>query len=330
MEKKNVLVSIIVPIYNVAIYLDRCIVSILNQDYRNIEVILVDDGATDNSPAICDGWAHKDNRVRVLHKKNGGLSDARNAGIRESLGDYIAFVDGDDFIEPDMISYLLSESSSKSITACRYTTNEVIEKEVQDSDNLSKQIFDGDGAIDFNLQDEIKKLSQGKRLLYGSFVWNKLFPRSFFEKVLFPLNRNFEDVSVIFQLYHQADQVVFLPKKKYHYIERPSSIINQKNIVRDDYITALKSQRYQLEEFQLFSSLQKKYFLVYIYVCQQMIQEIRLCHNEAMYQKDYTNYCNEIKKTIKQNKLVPPIKFFFKEFLLEHLPIAYRWIHNYK
>ena len=96
MEK---LISIIVPIYNVGQYLDQCVQSLSSQTYQNLEILLIDDGATDNSPEICDRWAEKDARIRVIHKANGGLSDARNVGIRESKGDYVTLIDGDDWLD---------------------------------------------------------------------------------------------------------------------------------------------------------------------------------------------------------------------------------------
>ena len=103
----NGLVTVIVPVYNVECYLDKCISSIVQQSYNNLEIIVVDDGSTDGSPAICDGWAARERRIRVIHKENGGLSDARNAGLAVATGEYISFVDSDDWIKPQFIETLL-------------------------------------------------------------------------------------------------------------------------------------------------------------------------------------------------------------------------------
>ena len=100
------LISVIVPVYKVEPYLNKCIESIVNQTYKNLEIILVDDGSPDNCPAICDSWAEKDSRIKVIHKENGGLSDARNAGMVHATGEYIAFVDSDDYIDPEMYQSL--------------------------------------------------------------------------------------------------------------------------------------------------------------------------------------------------------------------------------
>lgn len=108
MEKNEVLVSIIVPVYNVEKYLEKCIESIINQTYSNLEIVLSDDGSTDNSPSICDEYALKDSRIRVIHKSNGGLSDARNAALDIISGKYITFIDSDDYIEKEAIEILVN------------------------------------------------------------------------------------------------------------------------------------------------------------------------------------------------------------------------------
>lgn len=126
MEQKP-LISVIVPIYRVERYLSKCVESILNQTYRHLEIILVDDGSPDGSGAICDEFAEKDSRIRVIHKENGGLSDARNAGIQVAGGEYLAFVDGDDWIEPDMYEAMLGlteKYGAKLVCAGRYDEND--------------------------------------------------------------------------------------------------------------------------------------------------------------------------------------------------------------
>ena len=103
------LISVIIPVYNVEKFIDRCINSLINQTYKNLEIILVDDGSPDNCPGLCDDWAKKDNRIKVVHKQNGGLSDARNAGLERSTGDYIMFVDSDDFVDETICEVLLND-----------------------------------------------------------------------------------------------------------------------------------------------------------------------------------------------------------------------------
>ena len=115
------LVTVVIPIYNVEKYLDRCINSIVNQTYKNREIILVDDGSPDNCPKICDAWAKKDDRIVVIHKENGGVSSAHNKGLDVATGDYITFVDSDDFIEDDMLSSLFNAIGDAQMAMCGFT-----------------------------------------------------------------------------------------------------------------------------------------------------------------------------------------------------------------
>ena len=114
------LISVIIPIYNVEAYLDECIASVIAQTYSNLEIILVDDGSPDNCPQMCDEWAAKDSRIRVIHKENGGLSDARNAGIDIATGEYIAFVDSDDWIVPEMYEKMLAALKTENAATCAW------------------------------------------------------------------------------------------------------------------------------------------------------------------------------------------------------------------
>lgn len=330
MNELNDLVSIIVPVYNISAYLPRCISSILKQDYSNIEVILVDDGSTDTSPEICDSWEKKDNRIKVIHKKNGGLSDARNAGIKRASGVYLVFVDGDDFIESDMISYLKKYSSQQSISVCRYTNNESYIEKINGNLNAIPQCLSYKEAVKFYFQDESYKFLYNRQLIYGSFMWNKLFPRIFFKNISFPVGSNYEDIAIILRLYSQADQVIFLSQKKYHYIEREDSIINKKNVVRKDYLIALDKQRKQLQEFGLYDDVKKEYITIYTYVLLQMMQEIRLCRNEDQYKNEFHQYCDAIRDIIKNKSISLPAKFYIKKYIIEYYPGIYRWIHYHK
>ena len=126
------LISVIVPVYNTEKYIEKCVMSILNQTYKNLEIILIDDGSTDNSPQICDSLAEKDNRITVIHQPNGGVSSARNIGLDNTHGDYITFVDSDDYIEPNMIEFLSENIGDTNIAMCGYTS-------VEENGNLSPQ-----------------------------------------------------------------------------------------------------------------------------------------------------------------------------------------------
>ncbi len=116
------LISVIVPVYNTEKYIEKCVMSILNQTYKNLEIILIDDGSTDNSPQICDSLAEKDNRITVIHQPNGGVSSARNIGLDNTHGDYITFVNSDDYIAPNMIEFLSENIGDTNIAMCGYTS----------------------------------------------------------------------------------------------------------------------------------------------------------------------------------------------------------------
>lgn len=324
--KNEDMISILVPVYNVEKYIRRCILSICNQSYRNLEIILVDDGATDKSGAICDELAKQDNRIRVIHQPNGGLSQARNAGLRAANGEYIGFVDGDDFVEPDMFSYLYEHSNPDSIVACRYTHQ--LEPCMDQTDTPMREM-DAASAIEFYFSDEVHKLTTGE-LQYGSFVWNKLFPRKFFQDIRFPVGKNYEDIAVFLKLYHQAQSVIFLPGRKYHYVEREDSIVAVKNIVRDDYILALQEQKKQLQDFGLYERVKDSFERVYVYVCLQMMQEIALCSDKSAYEQDKRDYHRTIQENVRKYQLSMPMKFKIKHFLIWRIPWLYCWIHYHK
>lgn len=209
------LISVIVPVYKVEKYLDECVSSILSQTYNNIEVILVDDGSPDNCPAMCDEWAKRDSRVRVIHKSNGGLSDARNAGIDASTGKYLMFIDSDDYIKSEMIevmhSQLLEEDAD--ICACNlYAYNEdggkivgSLKRTVGDSETILKMIYD--------------------QTAYSVAACGKLYRRKMFDTVRFPVGKLYEDTFTTYRLTDKAKRIVKIPDALYCYRIRPESIM---------------------------------------------------------------------------------------------------------
>lgn len=224
----NELISIIVPVYNMEKYLERCVNSILAQTYDKIEIILVDDGSTDDSAQMCDEYAQKDTRIKVVHKKNGGLSDARNAGLDVASGGFIGYVDSDDWIEPDMYERMHTAcvSNNAQIAVCRY----MCENEGADTDK-------GQEKNESDESDEIVKLSRDellriyicghdKYVIYNS-VWSKLFRRDIVEGVLFPKGRNSEDIMYTTRAFCGIDKAVYIDRSLYHYVlNRKDSIMN--------------------------------------------------------------------------------------------------------
>lgn len=218
MEKD--LISIIVPVYNMEKYLDRCMESILNQTYKHLEIILVDDGSTDSSPEKCDEYAQKDGRVRVIHKQNGGLSDARNAGLEIAAGEYIGYVDSDDWIEMDMYERMYNAciENKAQIAVCRYFS------EYKDHTEAG-----GDGRVILLSQEELLTIYLGgheQYVIYNS-VWSKLFRRELVSGMVFPKGRNSEDILYTTRAFCRAGRAVYLDQCLYHYVlDREGSIMN--------------------------------------------------------------------------------------------------------
>lgn len=216
------LISIIVPVYKVEAYLSRCVDSIVAQTYKNLDIILVDDGSPDNSGKICDEYAEKDNRITVIHQANGGLSDARNAGIAVAKGSYLTFLDSDDWVPPEYIDYLydLLKETGSAISLCNFlktTTEElpvVIEPEMvtvmKNDAILAKYIDLGD---DFHPQLVM--------------ACGKLFEASLFETIRFPVGRLHEDEFTTYKLFHFAPQTVLSKKPLYYYWQREDSIMGE-------------------------------------------------------------------------------------------------------
>lgn len=213
----HVLVSVIVPVYNVEKYLDRCMKSILGQTYSNLEIILVDDGSIDKSSIICDKYKEIDERVRVIHKDNGGLSDARNVGIDISTGNYITFIDSDDSVERDMIEYLLQLIK-------RYNTKMAI---------CSHNVVFYEGEFIKSLGNNKEEILSAKecieKMLYHKNVdtsaWAKLYHSSLFNDIKYPKGKLFEDIGTTYKFFLKSKFIACGYKSKYNYYVRSNSIV---------------------------------------------------------------------------------------------------------
>ena len=221
------LISVIVPVYKSEKYLDKCVESIVNQTYKNLEIILVDDGSPDNCPQICDEWAKRDSRIKAIHKENGGVSSARNAGLDNSSGEYIGFVDGDDFIENDFYEFLydnLAENSAD-ISFCSFKTLDEKTGEYAQSNNY--------GIAEKSLAGE-ELLSEFFSSCKGELVsfCNKIIKRSLFDGLRFPQGRVFEDWTLAPMIYSRCVKAVFSPEYKYCYVVHQGSIMRTQTVKR--------------------------------------------------------------------------------------------------
>ncbi len=212
----NKLISVIVPIYNVEPYLKRCIDSIINQTYKTIEIILVDDGSTDNSSKICDEYKNKDKRIKVIHKKNGGLSSARNRGLDIAKGKYITFIDSDDYVDNDYIEYLYNlikkykTKMSICIARVKYENGKIIDKE-----NNKEMLL--------NQKETLEKMLYQNDINVSS--WAKMYDRNLFKKIRFPEGKIFEDTYTTYKLVLKCNNISIGVVSKYNYMIRSNSIL---------------------------------------------------------------------------------------------------------
>ncbi len=243
----DALISVIVPVYKVEKELPRCVDSILRQTYPHLQVILVDDGSPDRSGEICDAYAQKDSRVQVIHKENGGLSDARNAGSGQADGDYLMFIDSDDYIEPDMAEklYRALRDSDAQMSICNFQYDC---SAIDDGEDYKDQFVIPDAVLSG------REIAIRRAAVNDSGYWviacNKLYSKSLFDNVRFPIGKQHEDEFVFHRVLLQCDTVACVHDALYHYVLRDGSIMRaaysvrrldaaQANLERaQDYITA--------------------------------------------------------------------------------------------
>lgn len=215
------LISVVVPIYKVEKYLTKCVDSICSQTYKNLEIILVDDGSPDSCGDICEQYGKRDERIQVIHKENGGLSDARNAGLEAASGSYIIFIDSDDYIHAAMIEtlYTLARNKKADIAVCGL-----------------KLIFDeekGDVQADITKAQTVTIASEEERLQYFfgktqmifTVAWNKLYKRELFQDIRYPKGKLHEDEFTTYKLMDKAERIAYTDAELYFYVQRKDSIM---------------------------------------------------------------------------------------------------------
>lgn len=202
------LVSIIVPVYKVEKYVRQCVESIIGQTYTNLEILLVDDGSPDSCGDICDEYAKKDVRIKVIHKKNGGLSDARNAALDVCKGDYLMFVDSDDWVKPDYCEKALKAAVENQVSCVVFGVNNIVEESVAFYSKADKvQLLDSEDVIEMAFMDTFP----------FEYVWNKIYSRDLFDDLRFPQGYLYEDLAVTYLAFHKARKVLAIPDCTYNY-----------------------------------------------------------------------------------------------------------------
>lgn len=280
-------ISVIIPIYKVEAYLDKCVQSVVEQTYRELEIILVDDGSPDNCGAMCESWAKKDSRIKVVHKENGGLSDARNAGLAVATGELVSFIDSDDWIEPDFLQTLYDA---------------LITQDAQIAE-CAIHLVDEDGNI---LRDRspatsetIDKMEALRRLILeeGVFqtVWNKLYRRQVIDGILFEKGKYNEDDFWTYQIFDRATKLTLVDKPLYNYLQRGGSIMGVGyNLRRLDGLEARLRRMEYLQKYEDLGPLTcQQLMLDYMWHLQSVLRNL-----QGAEQKKASNAILSMKKRI--------------------------------
>ncbi len=298
-------ISVIVPIYKVEKYLNNCIESLVNQEYKNIEIILVDDGSPDNCPRICDDWEKKDKRIIVIHKKNGGLSDARNCGIENAKGAYICFVDSDDYVEKRYLSELLkaNKDNNTKISQCGI-------KYIDENNNyLKKKGYEKDIVLSGK---EMVKQQFGIHDIENTVAWNRLYDISLFKDLRFPKGKLHEDEYTTYKLLYPQSNISIVSSNLYCYRQTTNSIMRSAfNMKRLDVLDGLKEKIYFFKnknEVDLYYLSVSKY-LSSIRFLYSNIKRSYPNENEKLshLKSEYRNYYN-ISKSYRKYKISTKIK----------------------
>lgn len=238
-------ISIIVPIYNIQQWLDRCIKSVLNQDFKDFELILVNDGSTDDSAQVCKKYITKDSRIIFLNKKNGGLSDARNYGLKYANGKYIVFIDGDDYVSSDYLSVLIKsiEYSQAEVAICEY--NLVSE----DGKIIKSQILNEPDDFSIINGKTLIKYSYKNGGVVNIVAWNKIYRRELFDNVKFAKGRFYEDEYLLVPMFWKINKISLVRKSLYNYVQRSNSIMSTPLTIEK----IMDSDNLKLERIKFFS-----------------------------------------------------------------------------
>lgn len=291
------LVSVIVPVYKVEAYLDKCVRSILSQTYREMEVILVDDGSPDGCGRMCDEYAQKDSRVRVIHKKNGGLSDARNAGVKEAVGKYLLFVDSDDWIREDLIE--------KTVETAEQHSADIVQFDYYCVENGREEVRTCSLPADRTLN-----LAEEKGLLLAPPAsWTKLFNREFYMKTgcFFPEGLYFEDLGTTPLFFLAAERIVYLKEPLYYYLIRDNSIMTGKNYEKSchDKIEIVNRILAYYKAKNAFDRFREELeYLVFLNAYFEPSKELALVKGDKKYLERYRSYTYGLFPDLMENKYV--------------------------
>ncbi len=277
------LVTVVIPVYNTYQYLEECVDSVINQKYTNLEIILVDDESPDASPALCDEYARRDSRIKVIHRKNGGLSAARNSGIRAAGGKYITFVDSDDIIDTEMISEMVDIANKEAAQIVKSTLVRVDVKENCDSS--------AGGYSVVSPYDALTMIYNGPPQIISGC--GKLFDISLFDEILFPEGLNHEDEFTLPKLYHKAKKIVMCDSVRYFYMQRPGdSIMRSSFSSKKMDVLVVAEDRIEFFDSCGYKELSKLAVRDYFCHLLNLMQKVK----NTEYEKEYTEIMDKMEK----------------------------------
>ncbi len=276
MSEKNIKVSLIIPVYNVEKYIYKCLKSAVNQTFKDMEIIIVNDGSKDNSYKIIEKYKNKYDNIKVINQENSGLSSARNTGIKISCGKYIAFADSDDYFSKRFIEYMYTTAEKKNcdIVVCGFKRISESKKLKIKNKPLKTKIFSSEKALKILIED----------VFINNFAWNKLYKRDLFTEnnIYFPVGKTYEDMYVSYRLFHKSNKIAVINKKLYCYVQRKKSITSsftEKNF--DD----IKLGLYDMKNYLLENKIYNKYAFSYKFL---VIKNILILIYKIIISKDIT------------------------------------------
>lgn len=302
------LISIITPVYNGEKYLRPCLDSIINQTYQNWELLLIDDGSTDNSGNICEEYADKEQRISVIHKENEGPAAARNDGLENIQGAYVSFVDCDDWLEPEMYTTMLQALNKEQadIIICGYTEDYL--------DSFSKQIRAEGTLTTYDAQEVVKMLLTGK---IGSYLWSMLFKREVIQELM-PNLIQYEDHATIFKWMLHAHRITLLNQVFYHYRQLPNSTIHSNDSKNgENFFQAIKERYHYISENNLLPGWEQNNRSLYLRGCIKLAKDLARKPNFNIELKNIiSEVCLELKSFLPITKRELGEKYYLRLKLL--------------
>ena len=295
MNNDKKLVSVIIPVYNVEDYIEKCISSVINQTYNNMEIILVDDGSKDNSGNICEKYSKSDKRIKVIHKKNGGISDARNIGIKNASGIYITFIDSDDFVDNSYVELLYDTIEYYDADISIASHRVLYKKKCLNKSNGEKFCAESKEILEKILYDDGIDIS----------AWGKMYKKELFEKIKFPSNMLYEDAATTYKLVDLSEKIAVNSQPVYNYVIRNNSISNcEFNEKKLDLIKATK----EMTDFvkSKYPELEKACNRRLIYAYLSTLTQLAKANNKnKKIEKELMDYIKENKKVVLKDKRIP-------------------------